>query len=79
MELGPLVVCSHGLFMEGNVSSGGPSFLHRRADHGLPGKRSGGRHAEHGAHEPGTAAGWVRPTSIRRPLKSDDIKLMVKA
>lgn len=38
MGLGPLSVCSHGVFMEGNVSCGGPSFLHRRADHRLPGK-----------------------------------------
>lgn len=38
MGLGPLSVCSHGVFMEGNVSSSGPSFLHRRADRRIPGK-----------------------------------------
>lgn len=38
MGLGPPGVCSRAVFMEGNVSSGGPSFLHRRADHKLPGK-----------------------------------------
>ena len=38
MGLGSLTVCSHGVFMEGNVSSGGPSLLHRQADRRLPGK-----------------------------------------
>lgn len=52
MGLGPLSVCSHGVFMEGNVSSGDPSFLHRRADRRLPGKGLVMKQAL----EPGTAA-----------------------
>lgn len=56
MGLGPLSVCSHAVFMEGNVSSGGPSFLHRRADRRLPGKGLVAQ-SQSEAHGPGTAAG----------------------
>lgn len=60
MGLGPFSVCSHGVFMEGNISSGGPSFLHRQADHRLPGKGPVADSLSK-ACKPGTAAGPEGP------------------